>query len=84
MGRAIRLKTAVCASYIEAAEYGPSPPESSMIRVLAIVLIVLVAWLLLAKLSREIRKGSIDWKGWAIFVGFIALAFYLSHVTGIG
>ena len=27
---------------------------------------------------------TIDWKGWALFVGFIALAFYLNHVTGIG
>ena len=55
-----------------------------MIRVLVIALIVLLAWLLLLKLSREVRKRSIDWKGWAIFAGFIALAFYLRHVTGIG
>ena len=55
-----------------------------MIRFLVIALFVLLAWLLLLKLAREVRKRSIDWKGWAIFVGFIALAFYLDHVTGIG
>jgi hypothetical protein len=36
------------------------------------------------KLIRDIRASRVDWKGWAIVAGFIALAFYLRHVTGIG
>jgi hypothetical protein len=49
-----------------------------------IALIVIVVWVLLLKLFRDIRAAKIDWKGWAIIAGFIALAFYLRHVTDIG
>lgn len=55
-----------------------------MIRFAVIALIVLLVGLLMLKLSREVRRAGIDWKGWAVFVGFVALAFYLNHVTGIG
>ena len=39
---------------------------------------------LLVKLLRDIRASKVDWKGWPIIAGFIALAFYLRNVTGIG
>lgn len=55
-----------------------------MLRLVVIALIVVVAWVLLLKLFRDIRASRVDWKGWAIIVGFIALAFWLRHVTGIG
>jgi hypothetical protein len=56
----------------------------AMLRVAVIVLIVIVAWVVLMKLIRDINAARVDWKGWAIIAGFIALAFYLRHVTGIG
>ncbi len=55
-----------------------------MIRFLVLALVVVLVWLLLLRLSRELKSANVDWKGWAMFAGFIALAFYLNHVTGIG
>ena len=55
-----------------------------MLRLVVIALIVIVAWIVLVKLFRDIRASRVDWKGWAIIAGFIALAFYLRSVTGIG
>jgi hypothetical protein len=55
-----------------------------MLRLAVIALIVIVAWVLLLKLARDIRASRVDWKGWAIIAGFIVLAFYLRHLTGIG
>jgi len=55
-----------------------------MLRLVVIALIVVVAWVLLLKLFRDIKAAKVDWKGWAIIAGFIVLAFYLRHVTGIG
>lgn len=55
-----------------------------MVRFVVIALIVIVAWIALLKLTRDIRAKQIDWKGWAFVAGFIALAFYLRHLTGIG
>ena len=55
-----------------------------MLRLVVIALIVILAWVLLLKLFREVRSAKVDWKGWAMFAGFVALAFYLHHLTGIG
>jgi hypothetical protein len=55
-----------------------------MLRIAVIALIVIVAWIVIAKLARDIRAAKVDWRGWAFIAGFIALAFYLRHVTGIG
>ena len=55
-----------------------------MRRLVVIALIVIVAWIVLVKLFRDIRASRVDWKGWAIIAGFVALAFYLRNVTGIG
>ncbi|MEW9806541.1 hypothetical protein [Mesorhizobium marinum] len=55
-----------------------------MLRLVVIALIVLVAWIVLVKLARDIRAAKVDWKGWAFIAAFIALAFYLRHITGIG
>jgi hypothetical protein len=48
-----------------------------MIRFIVIALIVILAWIVLLKLTRDIRAAKVDWKGWAIIAG-------LRHVTGIG
>ena len=61
-----------------------SGEKLAMLRFVVIALIVIVAWVLLMKLFRDIRASRVDWKGWAIIAGFIALAFYLRNVTGIG
>lgn len=55
-----------------------------MIRLVIILLIVVVAWLLLVKLIKDVKNANIDWTGVTTIVGFIALAFWLRHVTGMG
>ena len=55
-----------------------------MIRFVVIALVVVLVWIVLLKLTRDIRAAKIDWKGWAFIAGFIALAFYLRHATGVG
>ena len=55
-----------------------------MLRIIVIALMVVVAWVVLVKLIRDFKAARIDWKGWAFIAGFVALAFYLRHLTGIG
>ena len=55
-----------------------------MIRFVIILPIIVVTWLLLVKAISDLRKANIDWTGVATFVGFIVLAFWLRHVTGMG
>jgi hypothetical protein len=56
----------------------------AMLRTVVIALIVIVAWVVLMKVISDIKAAKVDWKGWAFIAGFIALAFYLRHVTGAG
>lgn len=55
-----------------------------MLRFVIVAVVVIVAWLLLLKLFRQIKEARVDWTGIAAMIGFIALAFYLRHVTGLG
>ena len=55
-----------------------------MIRFLVIALLVIAVWFLLLKLSRALKSASIDWTAVAAIAGFVAMAFYLRHVTGWG
>ena len=55
-----------------------------MVRVLIIAVLVVVAWLLLVRLYRDLAAARVDWNGVAFIVGFVSLAFYLRHVTGLG
>lgn len=55
-----------------------------MIRFVIIALIVLAAWLLALNTIRLVRGMKIDWTGIAFMVGFVTLAFYLRHVSGMG
>ncbi|MER9652957.1 hypothetical protein NKJ26_05495 [Mesorhizobium sp. M0152] len=55
-----------------------------MIRLVIILPIVVIAWMLLVKLISDVKKANVDWTGVATIIGFIALAFWLRHVTGMG
>ncbi len=55
-----------------------------MIRFVIILPLVVVAWLLAVKLIRDVKAANVDWTGIATIVGFIAIAFWLRHVTGMG
>jgi hypothetical protein len=55
-----------------------------MIRFVIILPLIVVTWLLLVKVVSDLNKADIDWTGVATFVGFIVLAFWLRHVTGMG
>jgi hypothetical protein len=55
-----------------------------MIRFVVIALVVVVAWLLLVRLVKDLKSANIDWTGVTTIIGFIALAFWLRHITGMG
>jgi uncharacterized membrane protein len=55
-----------------------------MIRFVLIAVIVIVAWVLLLKLFRELKSANVDWTSVTAAVGFIVLAFWLRHLTGWG
>jgi fumarate reductase subunit D len=55
-----------------------------MIRIVFVALVVMVAWCALARLVRGLKAANIDWTGVTAAIAFIALAFWLRHVTGIG
>ncbi|CDX11292.1 conserved hypothetical protein [Mesorhizobium sp. ORS 3324] len=55
-----------------------------MIRFVIILPIIVVTWLLLVKAVSDLKKANIDWTGVATIIGFIALAFWLRHITGMG
>ena len=55
-----------------------------MIRFVIILPLIVVAWLLMVKLIKHLKSANIDWTGVTTIIGFIALAFWLRHVTGMG
>ena len=55
-----------------------------MIRVVLTVAAVAAGGWLLLQLASALRRAEVDWRGVAFAAGFVALAFYLSHATGIG
>ncbi|MER8369708.1 hypothetical protein [Mesorhizobium sp. M0306] len=55
-----------------------------MIRFVIILPLVVVTWLLLVKLIKDLKRANIDWTGVTTIIGFIALAFWLRHITGMG
>lgn len=55
-----------------------------MIRLVIILPIVVVSWFLLMKLIKDVKNANIDWTGVTTIIGFIALAFWLRHITGMG
>ncbi|MFE0014226.1 hypothetical protein ACFWXH_05235 [Mesorhizobium sp. NPDC059054] len=55
-----------------------------MIRIVAVGLIVFAVWILAVKLLRALKGADVDWTGISFAIGFIVLAFWLRHVTGMG
>ncbi|MDR7032018.1 hypothetical protein [Mesorhizobium sp. BE184] len=55
-----------------------------MIRIVIVVLAAVVVWALLVWIIRQMKRGDIDWKGIGVIAAFIALAFWLRHVAGMG
>ncbi|WP_164760023.1 MULTISPECIES: hypothetical protein [unclassified Mesorhizobium] len=55
-----------------------------MIRLVVIALVVVVASILLVKLIKDLKSANVDWTGVTTIIGFIALAFWLRHITGMG
>ncbi|WP_442577898.1 hypothetical protein ACSBOB_20335 [Mesorhizobium sp. ASY16-5R] len=55
-----------------------------MIRFVLVAIGLAVLCLVLLKLARDLKSANVDWKGVAFACGFIVLAFYLRHATGMG
>ncbi len=55
-----------------------------MIRLVAIALLVVLVWFVARQAIGWAKSRSLDWNGIMFVLGFVALAFYLRHVTGIG
>lgn len=55
-----------------------------MIRLVAFVAVAaLVAWVAV-QVARLLRGARIDWTGVTFMAGFVVLAFWLRHATGMG
>lgn len=55
-----------------------------MPRLIVIALAVVLVWYLGWQLIRYLKGSKIDWTGVSFAIGFVALAFYLRYVTGLG
>ena len=55
-----------------------------MVRLLFFLALAIVGAVALWKLYRMIRARELDWTGIALIVGFVVLAIWLRHETGIG
>lgn len=55
-----------------------------MIRLVAFVaLAALIAWVVV-QVARLLRGARVDWTGVTFMIGFVVLAFWLRHATGMG
>ncbi len=55
-----------------------------MLRFVLVAIGLVLFALLSIRLVREVRSAGLDWRGIGIAIGFVALAFYLRHATGLG
>jgi hypothetical protein len=55
-----------------------------MLRLFFIFAVLLFAVAVAAVVFRWLKSSKLDWTGIAFAAGFVALAFYLHQVTGIG
>ncbi len=55
-----------------------------MIRIVIVGLIVFAVWILAVKVLRALKGANVDWTGVSFAIGFVVLAFWLRHVTGMG
>jgi uncharacterized membrane protein YgdD (TMEM256/DUF423 family) len=54
-----------------------------MIRLVLIALVIAALVFLVVKIAREVKSANVDWTGVTFIIGFIAIAFYLRHATGL-
>lgn len=54
-----------------------------MIRFLVLLALLLLVAALALQVARQLKGKEIDWGGISFAIGFVALAFWLRHVTGI-
>ncbi len=55
-----------------------------MIRLIAVAIGLVLLALIVIRLVREAGTLKLDWTGLTFACGFVAMAFYLRHVTGMG
>lgn len=55
-----------------------------MIRFLVLLALLLLVALLALHVARRLKSAQVDWTGVTFAIGFVALAFWLRHVTGLG
>jgi len=55
-----------------------------MIRFLVLLALLLLVAALALHVARALKGRQIDWAGITFALGFVALAFWLRHETGIG
>jgi ABC-type Co2+ transport system permease subunit len=62
----------------------PGPRRSWMIRLLFCIVFLAALFYATRAIWRELARRDIDWTGVTFAFGFVAMAFYLRHVTGMG
>lgn len=55
-----------------------------MIRVLLAALVIVLIALVAVQVARQARKSNVDWAGIAFIGAFVAAAFWLRDLTGLG
>jgi hypothetical protein len=60
------------------------PAVASMIRLFFLLLLAALSVYVVLQIVRSAKAARIDWTGVSFIVGFVVLAFWLRHVTGIG
>ena len=55
-----------------------------MIRLLILAVLALLAAYVAVQIVRQARSARLDWTGIAFAGGFVVMAFYLRHATGMG
>ena len=55
-----------------------------MIRFVFLALALALTAYVVVKVAKQLADGEIDWRGVAAAAGFVFLALYLRHATGIG
>ena len=55
-----------------------------MIRILLVLLLLSALFFVAIQIARAARRAELDWTGITFMIGFVVMAFYLRHATGLG
>lgn len=58
--------------------------EERLIRIVLAGIVLFLAILVVTWCYRRLRGSDLDWTGIVFAAGFVVMAFWLRHVTGIG